>query len=207
MASNQRTHTEERPGQMLGVEEQKQVIALAARLQAQHDGRRAEELSVAQLEAAAEEAGIDPAFIRAAAAELEKQRARQQADEQKRKALRHLVRGLAVAGGLHLAAGAALFGGLPMLAIALIAAELIAIPLLLHALAVSGEGYAPGWRLRCPDCGRTKDAAEAGFIRYGATRQTKRILAHCSVCGRLKLILLEPTPPSATPELPAPQSR
>jgi hypothetical protein len=55
-------------------------------------------------------------------------------------------------------------------------------------------GFAPGWQLRCPRCGRTGDASQAGIIRIGAASVGKRILGRCSECKRLRWLALEPKP-------------
>lgn len=178
----------------LTAEEQREVIAVAARLQARHEARQADALSVEELEAAAAEAGIEAAFIREAVRLVDRQHGREADATRKRKALRHVFRVLAVAGAGHLIGAAALFLGAPFVAVGIVGLELLTIPVLLMRLGASGEGYAPGWRVRCPGCGRSRDAGELGIIRMGATRRAKKILANCSQCGGLRMVLLEPVP-------------
>jgi hypothetical protein len=52
-------------------------------------------------------------------------------------------------------------------------------------------GFAPGWQIRCPSCGRTADASEAGIVRVGAASVGKRILGRCTQCKRLRWLALE----------------
>ena len=53
------------------------------------------------------------------------------------------------------------------------------------------RGYAPNWVIRCPRCGRSGDAAEAGVVRIGAASNGKRVLGRCQACGRLRWLVLE----------------
>ena len=48
-----------------------------------------------------------------------------------------------------------------------------------------------GWQIRCPMCGRTRDAAEAGLLRWGAYSIGKRILGWCNHCRRPRFIVVE----------------
>ncbi len=57
------------------------------------------------------------------------------------------------------------------------------------------KGYAPGWQVRCPHCGTTHPAGEVGIIRIGAASKGKRTLGWCSVCRRVRLLVIEKTPP------------
>lgn len=60
------------------------------------------------------------------------------------------------------------------------------------------RGYAPGWQLRCPKCGRTVPAADVGMIRIGAWSRGKRTLARCSGCnGRFRWVHVERVPDDA----------
>lgn len=51
-------------------------------------------------------------------------------------------------------------------------------------------GYAPGWRLCCTTCGRSKPANRAGVIRIGAASRHKYVLGYCSNCRWIKWIRL-----------------
>ena len=53
------------------------------------------------------------------------------------------------------------------------------------------KGYAPGWQVRCPHCGTTRPAAEVGIIRIGAASKGKRTLGWCSVCRRVRVLVIE----------------
>ncbi|MDP6442680.1 MAG: hypothetical protein QF805_02715, partial [Pirellulaceae bacterium] len=54
----------------------------------------------------------------------------------------------------------------------------------------SGLDLAPGWRIRCTTCGRSRRAAEAGVVRLGAVG-TKRTLGKCSNCNALRWVAIE----------------
>lgn len=56
------------------------------------------------------------------------------------------------------------------------------------------KGYAPGWRVRCTKCNRTRDASEVGMIRVGAWSYKKYTLGWCSHCGRLRFVAIEKAP-------------
>jgi hypothetical protein len=51
-------------------------------------------------------------------------------------------------------------------------------------------GYAPGWRLVCPSCGRSTPAAHAGFLRVGAWSWFRFVLGFCRACRRPRLLRL-----------------
>ena len=55
------------------------------------------------------------------------------------------------------------------------------------------RGYAPGWQVRCPKCGRTKPFAEIG-TRMGAWSKGKRILGWCRQCRRFRWVMVEWVP-------------
>jgi RNA polymerase sigma factor (sigma-70 family) len=52
------------------------------------------------------------------------------------------------------------------------------------------KGYAPGWQVRCPKCGLTVDAGEAGLVRLYAVGRSRR-LGPCSVCKRFRWLIVE----------------
>ena len=54
-------------------------------------------------------------------------------------------------------------------------------------------GNAPGWRVRCTSCGRTKDASVAGVVRLGGWG-TKYSLGRCSGCVGWRWIAIERDP-------------
>jgi hypothetical protein len=74
-------------------------------------------------------------------------------------------------------------------------------PLLYNAMPPGKAGYAPGWQLRCPGCGRVKDAGEAGIIRIQASGN-KRILGRCGQCQCLRWLHLERVPESTDAGVP-----
>ncbi len=47
------------------------------------------------------------------------------------------------------------------------------------------------WIIRCPDCGRWKDARAAGIVRIHARSVGKRVLGMCSDCGRMRWLRVE----------------
>ncbi|MBL8820043.1 MAG: transglutaminase domain-containing protein [Planctomyces sp.] len=49
-------------------------------------------------------------------------------------------------------------------------------------------GFAPGWRISCPKCGRSAPAAAAGMTRIGARSVGKRVLGWCSECRWPRLL-------------------
>ncbi len=51
-------------------------------------------------------------------------------------------------------------------------------------------GLAPGWRLSCTTCGRSKPADRAGVIRLGAASRHKYVLGYCSNCRWIRWIRL-----------------
>src|ERR1051325_11558862 len=57
------------------------------------------------------------------------------------------------------------------------------------------KGYAPGWQVRCPKCGLTVGAGEAGLIRVWAAGDTRR-LGPCSRCKRFRWLIIERVPHS-----------
>ena len=59
---------------------------------------------------------------------------------------------------------------------------------------VGRPGYAPGWRLRCGTCGRTKDASEAGLVRIGVRSRGKSVLGYCRGCRALRWVRVERDP-------------
>lgn len=60
------------------------------------------------------------------------------------------------------------------------------------------RGHAPGWQLRCTTCDATRDAAETGMIRIGATSKNKFLFGHCRHCGGFRWISLERSAPELT---------
>ena len=50
-------------------------------------------------------------------------------------------------------------------------------------------GYAPGWQLRCAQCGHSGDAGKAGVIRLWASSKGKVVKGRCSQCGGDMLVL------------------
>lgn len=56
------------------------------------------------------------------------------------------------------------------------------------------KGYAPDWQIRCPKCGKARDAGEAGFVRVKASSIGKRVLGRCSGCRRLRMLVVERKP-------------
>lgn len=81
------------------------------------------------------------------------------------------------------------------LTIALVAAALIMAAKVgyswLRRQDIGGSG---DWQVRCPKCGQTRDAREAGVVRVFAASRGKRILARCSQCGRLRWAVVERKP-------------
>ena len=53
------------------------------------------------------------------------------------------------------------------------------------------RGFAPGWQVRCPKCGRTVEAAKAGIVRVGAVGRPRK-LGYCSACEKLRWLIVEP---------------
>lgn len=58
------------------------------------------------------------------------------------------------------------------------------------------NGYAPGLQIRCTKCGGTRNAADVGIIRMGATGKTYT-LGYCSNCRWLRFIAIEKKPEQA----------
>lgn len=56
-----------------------------------------------------------------------------------------------------------------------------------------GEGFAPGWAVRCPKCNRTVDAGKAGLIRVGAKGNSRRY-GWCDGCKSKAWLCVEPDP-------------
>lgn len=54
-----------------------------------------------------------------------------------------------------------------------------------------GEGYAPGWQVRCPKCGLTVDGGKAGLIRVSAAGSERR-WGRCSHCRASRWLIVEP---------------
>jgi hypothetical protein len=88
-------------------------------------------------------------------------------------------------------------GGL-LLAIYVAGAACLFLLLVVVAGRLAG-GYAPGWQIRCPACGRTADAGRAGIVRAGAASIGKLTLGYCSQCRRLRWLAVERTTTSPTP--------
>jgi hypothetical protein len=65
--------------------------------------------------------------------------------------------------------------------------------LLLRLVLRKVKGYAPGWRIRCLSCGKTRPAGEAGMIRVAAVGK-KYTIGRCGACGRLRWIVVERDP-------------
>ncbi len=67
------------------------------------------------------------------------------------------------------------------------------------------NGYAPGWWVRCTQCGWTTAASEIGMTRVGAVSKRKRVRAKCAQCGKARWlsVMAGPTeddlPPFGTP--------
>ena len=55
------------------------------------------------------------------------------------------------------------------------------------------KGYAPGWQVRCTHCNKTKDAADVGMLRIGATSVDKRVFGRCSNCKGFRWLAIEHT--------------
>lgn len=53
-----------------------------------------------------------------------------------------------------------------------------------------GEGYAPGWQVRCPACGLTVDAGKAGLVRIWAAGRERRF-GRCSHCNASRWLIIE----------------
>jgi hypothetical protein len=56
------------------------------------------------------------------------------------------------------------------------------------------KGYAPGWQVRCPKCGLTVPAGDAGLIRLGAAGRGLRRLGPCSRCKKFRWLIIERVP-------------
>ncbi len=54
-----------------------------------------------------------------------------------------------------------------------------------------GEGYAPGWQVRCPKCGLTVDAGKAVIIRIGYVGTTGRKYGYCERCDKNRWLIVE----------------
>lgn len=59
-----------------------------------------------------------------------------------------------------------------------------------------GEGFAPGWQVRCPACGLTVDAGKASLIAVWAKGSGRR-LGRCSHCNVSRWLFVERVPNSA----------
>lgn len=64
-----------------------------------------------------------------------------------------------------------------------------------------GEGYAPGWQVRCPVCGAVVDAGKAGLVRVKA-RGRERCLGWCSSCNGSRWLIVEPAVEADEPREP-----
>ncbi len=60
------------------------------------------------------------------------------------------------------------------------------------------KGYAPGWEIRCTNCGKTRDAGDVGAVRIGASSKGKRTLGWCSGCKWFRFLAIEEKVESAT---------
>ncbi|MEM7384566.1 MAG: serine/threonine-protein kinase, partial [Verrucomicrobiota bacterium] len=58
------------------------------------------------------------------------------------------------------------------------------------------------WKITCQTCNWTRSVDEMGGVRYGAYSKSKRMLIHCSGCGRLRMARVERAAPAGprTPE-------
>lgn len=61
----------------------------------------------------------------------------------------------------------------------------------LHLITLCTGNSAPGWQLRCTQCDRTRDAAEAGVTRIGAASIGKATFGYCSECQGFRWIAIE----------------
>jgi RNA polymerase sigma factor (sigma-70 family) len=59
------------------------------------------------------------------------------------------------------------------------------------------NGYAPGWQLRCPKCGLTVTATQAGLIRVGGFGKNLKP-GYCERCRRNRFLILERMPENPT---------
>lgn len=72
------------------------------------------------------------------------------------------------------------------------------------------KGYAPGWWVRCTQCGWTTAASEIGMIRVGAASKRKLVRGKCAQCGKARWlsVMAAPTEDDLPPfETPSSQSR
>ena len=53
------------------------------------------------------------------------------------------------------------------------------------------KGYAPGWRVHCTKCGRTRDAAGVGTTKTSASARKCYTLGWCSNCSWLRFAATE----------------
>ena len=56
------------------------------------------------------------------------------------------------------------------------------------------KGYSSGWQVRCTKCGRTRDAADVGIVKIGASSRKSYTLGWCSSCRRLRFVAVERKP-------------
>ena len=52
-------------------------------------------------------------------------------------------------------------------------------------------GYAPGWRIYCPKCGRSAPLAKTGAIRIGARSMHKFLFGWCRGCSWFRWLRVE----------------
>ena len=62
----------------------------------------------------------------------------------------------------------------------------------LHLGQPKGQGYAPGWVVRCPECDLTVDAGKAGFTRIGYIgKPVSRKRGWCDECQKKVYLIIE----------------
>ncbi len=64
-----------------------------------------------------------------------------------------------------------------------------------------GEGFAPGWVIRCPKCNRTVDAGKGGLIRVGGKGNSRRY-GWCDGCKSKAWLCVEPDKSLDDPTVP-----
>lgn len=52
-------------------------------------------------------------------------------------------------------------------------------------------GYAPGWRIYCPKCGRSAPLAKTGAVRIGARSMHKYLFGWCRGCSWFRWLRVE----------------
>ena len=59
-----------------------------------------------------------------------------------------------------------------------------------NAKAEPSRGYAPGWRVRCPVCGKMREAEKEGLI-ITSDNYPKTIVSACMRCGEDRPLVIE----------------